>query len=146
MDLERILKNQNLRKNDNLSKHLSKHGHFLRRYNNDKYYKTKQQFVSGPWGGYTQFVNRSKEFTVAAAPFTVILTPNSKWTVRGTIGQDDGIACEIDSKASLCEETYAPGQHLHLKVILNGDEDMIGWQVNDQFMSDADLLKMLIPE
>ncbi len=39
---------------------------------------TGQQFVSGPWGGYTQFVNRSKEFTVAAAPFTVILTPNSK--------------------------------------------------------------------
>ena len=97
-------------------------------------------------GGSSQYVSRTKVFTVSAAPFTVILTPNAKWTVRGTMGQGDGIVCDIDAKASLCEETYAPGQHLHLKVLLNGDEDMLGWKVNDQVMTDEHYLNMLTPE
>ena len=105
------------------------------------------QGVSDPYlGGYSQYVSRTKEFTVSAAPFTVILTPNPKWTVRGTIGQDDGIICAVGAKASLCEETYAPGQHLHLKVIVNEGEDLLGWKVNDDVMSDDDFLKMLVPK
>lgn len=97
-------------------------------------------------GGYSQYVNRTKEFTVTAAPFTIVITPNSKWTVRGTIGQDDGIICAVGAKPSLCEETYAPGQHLHLKVIVNEGEDLLGWKVNDQLMSDEDFLNMLVPK
>ena len=108
---------------------------------------TGVQWVSDPYlGQYSQYVSKTREFTVAAAPFTIVLTPNPKWTVRGTIGQDDGIACAVGAKASLYEETYAPGQHLHLKVMLNDGEEMLGWQVNDKVMTDDEFLNMLTPE
>ena len=103
------------------------------------------------FGAYSQYVTAMKEFTVTAAPFTITITPNPNWTVVGSRSQATGgdeINCAPDTPAdsSLCTETYLPGEHLILKVILNEGAEFLGWEVNDEIVTDEKYLKMLTPQ
>ncbi len=109
---------------------------------------TGQQFVN-EYGGYYVYVNRSRTFTVTVTPFTITITPNPNWTVVGSAAKGgDGIQCapETDGESSLCTETYLPGEHLHLKVKLRESAEFLGWEVNDEIMTDEQYLKMLTPK
>ena len=58
--------------------------------------------------------------------------------------------CAPDTPAdsSLCAETSLPGEHLILKVIpkKGAEAEFLGWQVNDEIVTDENYLKMLTPK
>ena len=110
----------------------------------------------GDWG-YAESVSRTKEFTVSAAPFTMTITPNPNWTVSGSKSlrnNTNGIECVSKDAlhpatpldASLCTETYLPGEHVHLKVDVSDGAEFLGWDVNEEVVTDEHYLKMLTPK
>ena len=69
--------------------------------------------------------------------------------MKGSPGNGgNGITCAPDSppNSSDCTETYLAGEHVHLKVDLPDGVEFLGWEVNDEVVTDEKYLKMLTPK